>query len=245
MSQDSGLVDKRFPGAWRDDVAGQVRWSRSMEQKDYMLAYRDASEYLEIAYGLEHFFKYLQDHKEQLGSSLVLDVGAGFTKGTSQLSASPFGQGLSFMATILQQRPEVADNLGKDRVLITPVESLRGIEDSSVAGVISIQAMAYSAAPEQAIQRIDEVLVAGGIIKATFQHEAYYNDKLKMGPHTRFTHELKIRGYDVAVRANEDQELEIVLAVKKGGFSTADELMQSDQDTWKKQVELIKKYFPE
>jgi len=102
------------------------------------------------------------------GHGLVLDIGAGTTRGISQLEKSSLGSGLSFEAVALSYSPLIKENLGLEKTHITSAESLKGVKNESVAGVISLFGISYCTRPDLAVYSIDRVLLPGGVIKAGF-----------------------------------------------------------------------------
>jgi len=225
---------------WRQRVAEQLKWVRAMELDDYLVTRRDAVGYVETLLGLQAMFSYIREHSSQLGSNLVLDIGAGTTEGISRLSESDYGQGLAFKGVVLRAGPEVDKWLGRRNVLITPVETLRGIDENSVAGVVSVNGIAYSAAPVRAIQMVDKVLVQGGLLKASFLCLERWDSQKKMFPHNKFTRALRSLGYDIEIISNSGSGVDVVLAVKPGGRVSAEAIMKEDLDTYQGQVEFLK-----
>lgn len=235
------MTDSNVEVGWRNEVAKQLRFIRSAEKDRHLVVDREASDYLELTHGLQHFLKYVSDHQTELGTNLVLDIGAGLTKATAGIASSELARGLQLRGTVLRRFPEIDKHLGNENVLRTPVEILRGVKDSSVAAVLSVNGLAWSAAPQQAIRRIDQVLVPGGIIKATFLHPELENGKILMHTHSAFTQELQNLGYDIAIASDKDKQVEIVVAVKSGGYSTAEEILRADEASLAEQVTLVKK----
>lgn len=190
---------------------------------------RDMYGYLFWLNGLTAFL----NHARSLGrGSLILDLGAGTTRGISEIASSAMGQGLNFEATVLSNRPEIKDNLGLEKTHITSAESLRGIATNSVSAIIALNSLSYSAAPHIAIKRIDDVLVPGGLIKAAFKVKEGRGDdsigELNYQPHDYFSMCLRDLGYDVAISDLESEE--ILVAIKPGANVrlSAKELLRID-----------------
>lgn len=235
-NQENSLTAKN--SAARHLAAGQIRQARRMEKSsDSNEPYnmnRGAVGYESTLYGISNFFDYLSEIKE---SDLIIDVGAGSLLGTSELRSTPFGYGFSYVATGLTLNPQHLSRFGKENYKQTSVEELHGIADNSVAGILAVCSLAYSAAPELAIQRIDEVLVPGGAIKASFRSQVQA-DRMEIEDALEqpifqiaipFFYLLKSFGYDVATI--EKEEYEIVLAIKPGGkgTTTAEQLLLRDK----------------
>lgn len=198
----------------RGSVAKQIRFARNSERQPRYTDNdwgRSMEEYLVIFNGLSNLLK----HVSQMGGNLVLDIGAGTTKGISEIEKSKLGEELEFRATVLKRHPAIEDNLGYDKTHITSVETLRGVEDSSVGLALALNSIAYSASPKMTAQSIDRVLIPGGILKARFNPKDRLRDDLPYYKvHDQFTQELRRLGYDVCVPDVPSEEL--ILAVKPG-----------------------------
>lgn len=190
---------------------------------------RDGFEYMLEMQGLRGSLEYAAG----LGNGVVLDIGAGTGRGVSDLyDYGIYAQiPLWFEATVLDKSKAVDARLSPDRIHETSVEYLEGIPPESVSLAIALCSIMYSADPELAIKRIDEVLVPGGVLKATFSS----NPKYVMSGSKPFIDALKNYGYDIDIRyPSFDGETyerdDLVLAVKPGlGAKTASELMKSDE----------------
>ncbi len=147
------------------------------------------------------------------GTNLVLDIGAGTTGAISGISKMPGGRGLDFRATALVYTPEIGEYLGRERTHITPAEILRGIDNNSVGLALAVYSITYAINPAAAINRIDEVLAPGGILKGVFRYNNKGTITLALStPRKPFEERLKELNYDVAF----DEE-GIMLAKKPGG----------------------------
>lgn len=216
----------------RKAIASQLKQMRLLEKSK---AYkeeawsREIEDYLFCFNGLSGLFKYA---KELNNGNRVLDLGSGTTKGISQISKSRLGEGLEFEATVLTNRPEVEENLGLKKTHITSAETLKGIKDNSVSVILALNSLAYSATPHIAIERIDKVLVPGGVIKATFQGKNIIDNEFageyNYQTHDQFTNCLRDLNYDVAVSDSVSEE--IILAIKPGIRKTllAQDLLRRD-----------------
>jgi len=151
-----------------------------------------------------------------------LDIGAGKTKAISQIEKSKLGKGLEFKATVLAKDKEIVDKyLGSSRTITTSAESLRGVNSESVAGILAMYSITYSYAPRLAIERMDQVLVPGGIIKATFGSTS---PEAKFTSPTEFINAWKDLGYDTFYWGD------IALVIKPGasGLPTAGKVFSDD-----------------
>lgn len=155
--------------AERNAVAKEILDARHAEKIGAFETNRSGLEYLYRQGGLQHVFKYLKKFEETgYGSNLVLDVGAGNGRAIGEIMHSPMAAGFNFEVTALYNSPELLERFSKEKIHHTPVETLRGVESNSVALVMGVNSVAYSAHPELAVKSIDRVLVPGGIFKGTF-----------------------------------------------------------------------------
>lgn len=192
---------------------------------------RTSTEYMSHLLGLEYMLAQLSFLS---GPSVVVDVGAGTTRGAQGLSELASIYGLDMQATVITPVGKRAERLSEDKIHVTSAEYMDGFERESVRGVVSVASITYSAAPELAIARIDQVLVKGGILKAAFA----ISDSIFSGPgkliknKTPFVVALNDLGYDVAVDEKTSDQFDVVLAIKPGGQSlkTAKELLAYDHN---------------
>lgn len=237
MREKASDLPKRDPR--RNAIAQQIREARKTDRSALHLTDRVGWEYVEQLKGVQHMFEYVRG----LSSHRVLDVGAGDTKGTHDLSRSPFGAGLEFEAVVLTNRSVIEEHLGRDRTHNTSVEMLRGIEDSSIGCVIAVFSLAYSAQPSLAIEGIDRVLVPGGVLKARFLKKDTPRSESSPQFALEFREALAKLGYDVAI--DNTREVRVLLAIKPGKQSsavmTAAKLMKADDDSGGSQVHLLLK----
>ncbi len=204
----------------RNLAARQIKNIRRFERSSVRyVTDRNIEEYSNLLDGLQHSLLYA---KNLPNSNIILDIGAGNTRGIFEIATSLLGEGISCEATVLVKHKESSRFLGlfgKEKIHITSAEVLRGIENDSIAGVLALYSIAYSAAPELVIRRIDEVLVKGGFIKALFRDpDSVKNDsafvrKTDFKTHHPFSSLLKKFGYDVALLRSKDG----FLAIKPGG----------------------------
>lgn len=220
-----------------NQAAAQAAFSRELEINGAMQRNRDGVGYLTTLFGIGHLTDYIKTAQAKLGTNRVLDIGAGSTRAIAQLSRTSFMNSLSCEATVLTNVKDIEKNLGKERTHITPVETLEGIADKSVACVLSVNGVAYSVVPSLAIEQIDRILVDGGVIKATFQNEGHISPLVRMNTHDKFTEELRKRGYEVEITTNEKELVDVVVAVKKGSTVHAKTLLEEDLRDWQKQID--------
>lgn len=191
---------------------------------------RNLWEYISILEGLEVFLNYV---KGLSPNSLLLDIGAGTTQAMYDLSLHPMGADISVMTTGLAKNLDAERLIRRDRYLVTPVETLKGVEENSVAGILGVNSIAYSGALDLAANKVDSVLIPGGALKATFPNTP--NGRF-FHSHYGFTEELKSIGYDIAIK--QSGFLSIVLAIKPGNsplFKAADLLSSDHRDMYRQQ----------
>jgi hypothetical protein len=134
------------------------------KQRQFYRDNRHHDEYIRDLYGIDATLKYI----ESLSSHRVVDVGAGFGVAISAIAQKH--PKLDFYATNLTVNPQLITNLSKDKVTITPAEVMKGFKPKSIAGIIAVASIAYSVSPELIVQKFNEILVPGGVIKATFRN---------------------------------------------------------------------------
>jgi len=228
----------------RKEIANQIKESRRAEKENSAETYkfhRTGKEELYIMGGMRHLFDYIRT----LPSHKILDVGTGTGNATHMVSQMPIAANLDFEVTALHMAPELTNNFLKDKIHITGVETLRGIKDRSLAAVIGLNSLAYSINPWLAAQRLDKVLISGGIVKATFcalGRSEYYNGLTFQDPED-FIMAFTDLDYDIFFTGNEYYESvgrgsmikgpyagSILLAIKPGNPDApkAEELLNSD-----------------
>lgn len=229
MALDSGKVPKDDPH--RDLIARQIWRARSAERGGEYRTGRPGFAYIDELDGIQNLFAYVK----KLPVKKVIDVGAGTTSGIAEISKSTMAEGLDFGATVLRMRPEIEENLGTKRTHVTSVEALRGIPDGSVACVIAVYSIAYSAAPEIAVRSVDRVLVPGGVFKGVFGTK-FSRSRYGLAEDAYFRGQLQDLRYDIAVRRRETSN--ILLAIKPGGSIpvSAKELLELDTNSARGQL---------
>jgi len=223
----------------RVQIAEQIKKARKSEREDQKYeCHRSGKEYFYRIGGLKNLFQYLKS----LPSNKVLDVGAGTGNASYRISQMPISDGLDFEITALRNSPELMNNFPKEKTHITEVESLNGIKNESLAGVIGVNSIAYSINPKLVVERIDEVLIKGGVVKATFNkfgvsHD--YGGLVFKGPE-KFIEVFASLGYDSSFIENKFSAEDdfgvfvnsIILAIKPGNpkAPSAKELLDLDFD---------------
>lgn len=185
---------------------------------------RRGREYVRCLQGLEASLSYIKE----LRSNLVLDIGTGTSEGIADIANSDLGQGLQFKGTSVTPQPDFKNYLGKDRVIITPAESLRGVENNSVGGALALHSLTYSAEPQYVVTRLDQVLVDGGLVKLLAYHDEVNQGRLGEKTIKPFLNVFKDFGYDVAISDN------ILLAIKpsssnSNSAASANDLIDQDR----------------
>lgn len=208
----------------RGKIAKQIMDSRRLERGigGYMETNRNGNDYRKYFLGLARLLDYVRTFEDPA----VLDIGAGTTKGISEIANSEEGMGIQFFATVLRKTPQIKQYLGNERTLIAPAETLEGVNDDAVAAVLALQSITYSVAPEMVIDSIDRILKSGGVLKAIFP---LYSDRRY--PFNVFEPFLRQKGYDIC----SDQfwsKINMIVAIKPGGNIGAEELMDKDREAY-------------
>jgi hypothetical protein len=216
----------------RTSVAEQVRFARQLDRSGDYITTRKLSNYIDSFAGLTELFNHIKTINPQ---GTVLDIGAGKAFAISELNMSEIGNGLDYLATVLTRPQKTSIPAGK--IISTTAENLFGIPNESITGILSCYGLAYSVAPERVIRRIDEVLVDGAPLKATFYGKilspSLQEDYHGLQDSSRFLWELKRLNYDIATQKH--MAGEIVLAIKPGGkctISASDLLAQDEKIYW-------------
>lgn len=223
----------------RNAVARQLRQAREFDQKDVYTTSRSMRDYESVLDGLEFFLQYVQDLDS---NPTVLDLGAGKGRAVMELRRQ-HGSRFTYLATTLSY-PGKFFQSEDIRTIQTSSEMLTGISDDSISGVLACYSLAYSAEPEFAIRRIDQVMKAGGIIKAKFIDEYNSNDNFTLQSgikrSQRFERELCSMGYDVAVEERTYRG-EILVGIKPGGEveESASSLLLLDQQRHSERLRTI------
>ncbi len=217
----------------RNTAARKIKRIRRKEYKQGLDLYqqeRSGIHYLKWLGGLQGTFRYAQG----LPSNLVVDIGAGSTRGIKSISEQKFAKKFKFKATVLSintvnvSQPDVDnlystnlkekidENLGLENVHITSAEALRPFANNSTAIVLSLYSLPYCGSPELAVQNIDRILVPGGIFKGVFPIDmlyALYGEKRLQ----KFTPLFEEYQYDIAVHVKNffQSKIGILLAIKK------------------------------
>lgn len=235
MEENLDKLSKGHPR--RNAVAQEIRTVRKADADYSYMTDRESWQYVEEFRGVKQLFDYVRTLK----TPLVLDIGAGTTRGVASLSHSLYGTRLAFEATVLRHPPVTLKEGGVGHVYHTSVERLRGVQDNSVGCILGMLSIAYSADPALAIQNIDRVLAPGGVLKARFYRIKAPPEEFKPKQAGAFIQELEKRGYDIAV---DNYEKGVVLAIKPGGNGdapSASALLRADAESLMEQVRYLYK----
>lgn len=210
---------------------------------------RDAVDYFFTLRGLSATLNYI---KQMVNAKKVLDIGVGDSRAVKEIARSTFGEGLKFVGTSLTRKSTHRYFLGQSNITLTSAEVLRGFQPDSLGGILGVYSLTYSISPEQTVARLNEVLTAGGLIKACFRVPGH---ALKLNSLTArpFINALLTHGYDVKdfqqIEISQDEKdagicaTHIVLAIKPHSGSsekkrqTASEILDADRRTMKSDVE--------
>ena len=238
----------------RTEAAAEIIEQRRIDRirgVDYASDYsrtRGLLEYTNNLQGLTNYLAYIRSLPFRKG--LLLDIGSGSTKAMAELStAEDLSYNLAIKATSLAIDKDARQNLGREKIVITNAESLRGIKDAEVSGAISVFSIGHSAAPELVAKSIDRVLVPSGAFKSVFSENPENIDNGKWSErHKRLIKSFRDMGYSLALSdiegvnfSNEPLITTVMLAIKKPvvGIS-AHKLLDLDRETYKTQIsELI------
>lgn len=213
------ISEDNYENPDKNSLLHHLRLILQIEKKNKYNIDSSMEGYLSYFMGLEGTLKYIEGLVE---SNKVVDIGTGSGKAWSELSKN-YGKKLDFWATNLIYKKELIDIFGK-KIVVTPVEFMKGFNDESVGGVVAMRSIAYSKSPEMTIKRINEILVPGGILKASFRSP---KGAMKYGfqTHHRFSKALLELGYDVVVDDDSDT---IIMGIKPGGKEKAMDVFKKD-----------------
>lgn len=153
----------------REEIADDVKRIRKVERTVVMpdkrlneKRNRPAGEYVENLRGLQATLDYVRN----LPIKKIVDLGAGTSRAIAKISHTEYGEGIEFMGTGIVLDPEIDKNIGRENYRITPAETMRGFEPSSVGGFISVYGpFEHSAHVRQVLEKAHELLIPGGILK--------------------------------------------------------------------------------
>jgi SAM-dependent methyltransferase len=231
----------------RQEIAACIRDVRQKERTGEFTAHRNAENYIDTFGGLRHFFKYVARYPE---SNVVVDIGTGAGRAMADFMRDhTLTEGISLFGTGLVRPLPHGGLIGSHNFRQTSAEVLAGFADESVGGIIALNSIGYCKNPEAAMHRIDEVLVPGGIIKATFS--GFENSDETKSEHQflgfqeygKFYMALKQLGYDLAVEFAHG-EVDIMVGIKPGISDAPDakSILIRDYSTFQtKQVDLVAK----
>jgi len=231
----------------RDAVAGAISRLRAEEQTKGLETYvmdRSGTSYQQLLLGFDETFKYLKKLGSNVVLDIgagtthsAADLKREYAWLGLDFQATTLSLGLlsedlqdGMQTRMLQYHPTKKGEggeenpktyadvyIGEKKRHITSAEVLHGIDDNSIACVLSLHSIAYSNAPDLAIGSIDRVLVPGGVFKGFFPIKKPYN-KVDGSPALEFIKELIKRGYDVQTSVALHYRGSVVIsAIKPGG----------------------------
>lgn len=226
-------------------IKAQIDWITHLEEEQFIEITRDAADYCGLLKGYAHFLARAQEIATQHSAPYIVDIGTGISKAASQIQTvlAESGHTLEMYGTGLVANPSIERYLGKDKVLLTPVEVMAGFSPHSIAAILSVHGLAYSSAPKISVDKLDSILVPNGIIKSTFQHPLFFDRQLRMFSHERFLEAWQELGYGVAIEEDIEHESVIVIAVKDSDDDDARKLLEADLQTHDEQLTYLTEKF--
>lgn len=243
-------VERRVKGSpQRQEAAHQILkiWryetgQQSLETRgDFYISDRGAAGYSEKLKGLTATLDYASS---LAGSNTVLDLGTDTGRACADLSKK--FRDLSFIGTGLRRSPLAEKFLPGDKFKVTAAENLRGIANESIACVIANYSITYSHAQRLVAERLDEVLIPGGIIKASFlstptdqilaglhEQSREFSEVAEQRDHSEFQTALLAMAYDthaIQVKNFDYVPSYVLVAIKPGNPSspTAKAILEED-----------------
>ena len=215
-------------------AADGIRKTQTLEGENVnYIPHSTGEDYLHKARGLTHFLHYVRSYSL---TRTILDIGTGTSEAIDQIARSPLGSGLHFIATALTRHPKMANFIGN--IFRTSAEYLEGVKKESIGGVIAIQSIGFSKAPNIVAAKLEQVVALGGIVKATFRKKTPYSqvwednyNQWEYNTYDKFRDALMKYGWDVAVHSGvegDDTQDDILVAIKHGGSRTAQEVLEAD-----------------
>src|SRR3989344_1288321 len=147
-----------------EKLARLRRLDRAVTESPVMKVIRDrpSVSYVEHLGGLAATLKYVS----ALPVPTVVDLGAGSSRAIAEIKKSEYGKGLDFKGIGLIFDPAIEQNIDRENYGLTSAEKMRGFEDASVGGFISVfGATTYTDRLDLVLPKMDKLLVPGGIIK--------------------------------------------------------------------------------
>lgn len=213
----------------RDIIKQQLENTMRMDQEE-VAGYnncRGKDQYIKALYGVGGFFNQVRS----TGCNRIVDIGTGYGYAIGEFMQDKHYRDLDFSVTNLTHNKGLA-KLPQEKVYITPAEEMEGFEPQSIGGIVGLNSIAYSVAPGLVAGRLDEILVPGGVIKATFRHPLSIDMK-EYGFQTpeHFVKYWKKLGYDVEIYKGM-----AVVAVKPGDTKgmTAKTIIEQDLESLKR-----------
>lgn len=231
-----------FPATNRSDIAFSIRTHRTyldtphLERVAQILDEigpwsRDASMYTSHLKGLRAFFTYVG----KLPTRTVLAVGEGTTRAISEIDQTDWVQGnnITIEPTVLSYHP-IIRRFWQKALHVTSVESLRGVKDNSIAGVLGCHSIRYSNYPQEVVDSLRRVLIPGGIGKFSIKEDLLpaYEKALKDD------FEVSKLTYTFGQEQSQKTPIIILLIKKLGGTdpTSTEDLLQQDLQTVREQL---------
>lgn len=196
----------------RNLLAETLKDYRKCDRLEMYQTRRSFFDYMSYLNGLTATLNHVETTSE-LKNGIILDIGTGNGIALNELSKKTT---LTCIGTSLTLPPKYSyKTKGLSRIILTPVERLRGITDSSVSLAIAVYSLDYSALPAQAVRMFDRVLLPGGILKACFNEpiEQFMSNMQSRDVYGRF---FKALGYEIVTN---NSKLTHILVVRKPGYS--------------------------
>lgn len=207
----------QFDLSVQDTVAQQHERVKAVEERRGFPLIRDLGAYMHELDGLKGFLDYVRSN---VGSNTIVDIGAGDGVAINQLATDRAGKGLNFMATGLI-KPEGYDRRYKVPYSEIPAETMDGIADNSLGGILACYSITYSTSPRLVTNALYRKLVSGGAIKASFI-PAHWDSGFPTSSSEDFYPHFTQNGFDVAKKGN------LLLAIKSTSSVSAGTLLERD-----------------
>ena len=196
-------MKKPFPEL-RQKAAERIRANRKIERsEDSYTTERNAQNYDHMFSGYTEFFNYVMSHPTL--PKRVLEVGVGEGHGFRGIQKQYRGK-VELIGTALRLPNYEVNRKG---IRLTSAEVLTGIKAESLGGIYGVYSFAYGQ-PDLVVERFDQVLAPGGVIKAIV---GLY-DTGRLYDSTPFVKLWEKKGYDMFVTKDVTQGFDLIIAVK-------------------------------
>lgn len=238
----------------RDQAAKQIKNSREDERKREYAFGRERShargllEYTAGLKGMTHFLSYVRSLSFQ--KQKLLDIGSGQGRALSELiKADDINYNLEISGTALFKDAEYDRFSVNDKIKLMSAETLKGVGNGEVSGIISVHGIGHSKAPELVAKSISRVLAPSGVLKTTYLDFEGGTDEQKefTEQHARLLDTLRAEGFDVAVFEEPTKTFagkpaidKLVTAIKPPVVGiTANKLMALDFSDFEEQIKTL------